>query len=276
MSQQQKSKKKARGKVIDKWKQKGWYEVYAPKTFNEAFLGAIPCDSENPDYLMGRIIEVLLYDLTGNMKHTFIKLKFKITETVGNRCNTRLWGHELTRDFIRSLIHRGSSRVDGIFNYTTADGFVYRVSTFVVTRRRAKRSQKETMRKIIFQVLNEFAANMTHDKFVRGIIYGKFANNIRRIAKSIYPLRECQIRKVKVVSMPEGVGDETFTVDEDEIDEVNLQLPEHGKTVKAKKAHRRKEQKEDGDASPEGEETEGAPESADNPTPSENPEEKKE
>ena len=59
-----------------------------------------------------------LYDITKNFQHTTTKLKFKIVDVRGNKCYTIFWGHELTRDFIRSLIHRGSTRVDGIFNFT--------------------------------------------------------------------------------------------------------------------------------------------------------------
>lgn len=234
-----KKKGKGRGKVIDNWKLKQWYEVYAPRTFKETFIGSIP--SGNPENLPGRVIETLLYDITNNFRHTNLKLKFKITEVNGNRANTRFWGHELTRDFTRSLIHRGSSRIDGIFNFTTSDGFVYRVSTFVVTRRRAKKTQKHTIRKIIYDVINEFAKNMPHDEFIRGIIFGKFAANIKRIAKTIYPLRECQVRKVKVISMPEGVEDKLYLDDEMDVNEIEVILPEHGKTVKANKGKKKRD-----------------------------------
>ena len=257
MSQKAKARKKGRGKVIDKWKSKNWYEIYAPKSFSEEYLGTIP--SGNEESLEGRVVETLLYNLTNNFKHTHIKLKFKIFETLGEkRCNTHFWGHELTRDFIRSLIHRGSTRIDGVFNYKTADGFTYRVSTFVVTRRRAKQSQKKTIRKIIFQVLNEFAKNMPHDKFIRGIIFGKFAMNIKKIAKTIYTLRECQIRKVKIVNIPEGAIEESLPDGEDEITEVELKLPEHGKTVKANMARRKKNREGEGSS----EEVEEVPEAA--------------
>lgn len=243
--------KRARGKTIDSWKTKEWYEVYAPKAFKEAFLGEIP--SSTPDSLVGRTMEILLYELTNNFKHTTIKLKFKITDVQGKRCSTVFFGHELTRDFVRSLIHRGASRIDGIFDYTTADGVVYRVSTFVVTRRRAKRSQKLTIRKIIHDVLKEFAQNMTHEKFIQGVIYGKFALNIKKIAKTIYPLRECQIRKVKVISIPEGITDEIEVSDQEDFEDVELELKEHGKTVKAKKHQKHHEGGEEGEGAGEGE-----------------------
>jgi len=253
MSTTVKRGKRGRGKTIDSWKTKEWYEVYAPKAFKEVFLGQIP--SSDPESLIGRIIEILLYDITQNFKHTTTKLRYKITEVNGTRCNTVFWGHELTRDFIRSLIHRGSTRVDGIFNYTTADGVVYRVSTFVVTRRRAKKSQKQTIRKIIHQVLEEFAKNMTHEKFIQGIIYGKFAANVKKIAKTIYPLRECQIRKVKVISVPEGLQDEFILDENEEFEDVELEMREHGKTVKARKNRKHSEDGEDV-SDEDGEETE--------------------
>jgi small subunit ribosomal protein S3Ae len=245
-----KSKKgRSRRKVVDPWKLKGWYEVYAPKSFKEIFLGQIPSGDEKN--LIGRTMEVLLYDITKNFKHTHIKLKFKIVETIGNRCNTVFIGHELTRDFVRALIHRGSTRIDGIFNYRTADGFVYRVSAFVVTRRRAKGSQKYTIRNIINKVLDEFAKSSKHGKFVRGIVYGQFAENLSNIARTIYPLRECQIRKTKLVSYPEGIVDEEYDEEAEVFEEQTVELKQHGKQVKKKlkKKEQGSEESEDAETS---------------------------
>ncbi|MBD3353557.1 MAG: 30S ribosomal protein S3ae [Candidatus Lokiarchaeota archaeon] len=244
MSSRGRKKKAKRGrgrrKVVDAWKSKKWYEVYAPKSFKEAFIGQIPASDENELY--NRTIECLLYDFTKNFDHAHIKLRFKIEEIIGTRCNTKFIGHELTRDFIRALIHRGTTRIDGVFNYKTADGFIYRVSAFCVTVRRAKGSQKKSMRKIIYEVLNEFAKSSKHGKFVRGMIYGQFAENIRKIVKTIYPVAECQVRKSKLVSYPEGAIDEEY--DEDEVfEEKDVKLKEHGKTVKAKKKARKAAQR---------------------------------
>ncbi len=233
MSSKSKTKKgRSRRKVVDPWKLKKWYEVYAPKSFKEVFLGQIPSADENN--LIGRTLEVLLYDITRNFKHTHIKLKFRILEVSGNRCETIFIGHELTRDFVRALIHRGSTRIDGIFNFRTADGFVYRVSAFVVTRRRAKGSQIYTIRKIIHKVLEEFAKSSKHGKFVRGIVYGQFAENLRNIARTIYPLRECQIRKTKLVSYPEGVVDEEYDEEAETFEKKTVELKPHGKQIKKK------------------------------------------
>ncbi len=241
MKKKRRKRSRGRARTIDKWQLKEWYDVFAPKTFNEAFIGKIP--TSDPDSLIGKTIESRLYTFTNNLQHSHIKLKFKITEVNGKRCSTRLWGYQLTRDFIASLVHRGTSRIDGIFNYTTADGFIYRVSTFIVTVRCAKRSQRTTIRRIAHDVLTEFAKNMNHDQFIRGIIYGKFANNISRIARTIYPLRECQIRKIKVIHMPEEVEDIAYSDDEMEFEEVEIELEEHGKSVKAKEKAKKREKR---------------------------------
>ena len=253
------SKKKGRGKTIDSWKLKEWYDVYAPKTFKEEFIAQIP--SSNPDNLIGRIMEISLYDFTNSYNDASIMLQFKIVNVIGKRCNTIFWGHELTRDYIRSLIHRGATRIDGIFNFTTADGVTYRVSTFLVTRRRAKKSQQMSIRKIIFEVLTEFAKNMTHEKFIQGIINGRFATNITKIAKTIYPLRECKVRKVKVINVPESIKDDYIPEDKD-FEEISLDLGEHGKSIKAKKLKKKKEK--------------GSPEDSESAEPAETVEEKEE
>lgn len=235
-------KKGRRRKVIDSWKLKKWYSVYAPKSFKNEFIGQIP--SGNPDNLLGRTIWNRLHEFTKNFKDQHIKLRFKIISVneAALRCETHFQGSELTRDFVRALIHRGSTRIDGIFNYKTADGFVYRVTTFCVTKRRVKGSQKKTIRKIIKQVLDEFAKSSKHGKFVRGMIHGVYADNIRKIVKTIYPLKECQILKVKLISFPEDIVDEDFDKDES-FAEQTVKLKIHGKQIKAIKKARKAAQK---------------------------------
>ena len=56
--------------VRDKWKLKKWYTIVAPPVFGNAILGTTPAD--DPDKLIGRVIESTLYDLTGDF--TFLLL----------------------------------------------------------------------------------------------------------------------------------------------------------------------------------------------------------
>jgi hypothetical protein len=65
------------------------------------------------------------------------------------------------------------------------------------------------------EILREFAKTLNHEKFITGMIYSEFTNQIIRIAKTIYPLSNCSIIKCKLVSVPEG-GEDTVYITQDE------------------------------------------------------------
>jgi hypothetical protein len=74
------------------------------------------------------------------------------------------------------------------------------------------------------EILKEFAKTLNHEKFITGMIYSEFSNQILRIAKTIYPLSNCAVIKCKLISIPEGGEDtEYITIDEDfEVVEVDV------------------------------------------------------
>jgi len=225
-------------KQVDSWKQKEWYDVYAPKMFEESYIGAIP--SATPDTLKNRIIETILYYLTDNMADISTKLKFKITGVSQNKCTSQFFGHDTTRDYVRSMVRRGSSRIDGIYNVTTANGIKMRISVSIFTNGRAKASQQTTMRKIIRDVLNEHAKAEIFAKFVHGIVFGRIAQNIFNIAKEIYIIRECRVRKSKVLTLAEELPDDKLPETE-EFTPVAPEVKKHRKSVLKKLVKETKE-----------------------------------
>ncbi len=214
------AKKKAKAKKVS-FKEKTWYEVIAPKIFRNKSIG----DIIGLDYnVPTRTIEALLYDFTNDFKDINLKLKFRIVNIniEARRCDTIFIGHQYTNDYVRSLIGRGSSRIGIIGNYTTKDNFVYRLTTVCTTIRRARSSQMIIIRKIMRDVIKEFASSLSHEKFVRGMIFGEFQGQIGRIAKTIFPLSSATIIKSKLVSIPEGGVDEEVRDDDYDIIEVNV------------------------------------------------------
>jgi hypothetical protein len=75
------------------------------------------------------------------------------------------------------------------------------------------------------EILKELANSLNHEKFISGIVYGEFQNQIQRIAKTIYPLSSCTIIKSKLLFVPEGGEDREFVPQEEkyEIVEVDVQ-----------------------------------------------------
>ena len=200
MSQKTKEKKEksSKARVIDKWRLKTWYTVRAPKYFGEIEVGVTP--SDDPEKLMGRVMETTLYDISGDFNQIHVKLFFRINDVKGNEAYTEFWGHDFSRDYIRSLVRRGSTRIEGIFNVTTKDGQALRVSAFAFTHNRAKTSQEYEIRKKMYEVIIRKANDLNFSEFIHEAVLGKIGSEIYNDAKKIIPIRKCEIRKIKVIS----------------------------------------------------------------------------
>jgi len=203
------------------FRDKTWYDVFAPKSFNFKQIGEIIGLESN---IIGRTVETLLFDFTEDYSDISQKIKFRIIDinTEANKCNSVFIGHEYTNDFIRSLVGRGSSKVTTIENLTTKDNFKFRVTTICTTIRRARNSQQIIIRKIMRDILREFARSLNHEKFIQGMIYGEFQNQIQRVAKTIYPLSNATIIKSKLISIPEGGVDTIIPDNQFDIVEVEV------------------------------------------------------
>ena len=190
----------SRSRVRDKWRLKKWYTVFASNAFGGAEIGSIPAD--DPSKLYGRVIDTSLSDLTGDFSLLHVKLYFQIVEVEDFICKSIFKGHSLTRDYLRSLIRRGSTRIDGIFRVTTKDGYALRVSVTALTRHRAKTSQGRAIRKIMRDIVSSKGENLTFDEFVQQAVLGKIASEIYNEARKIYPLRKVELRKSKLLAAP--------------------------------------------------------------------------
>jgi small subunit ribosomal protein S3Ae len=187
-------------RVQDKWRMKDWYDVYSPSYFGSKVLASIPVTSE--ENLIGRTVETTLYDITGDFSLQYLKLYFQIIKVDGKDVTTIFKGHQYTGDYLRSLVRRGSTRIDGIFNVTTKDGYKIRVSIAAFSVMRVRKSQISNVRKVAHQILNEKAENLNFDQFVQEIVLGKIGSDIYNIAKKIIPLRNVGARKSKLISYP--------------------------------------------------------------------------
>jgi len=185
-------------KVRDKWRSKAWYTVLAPPYFGNAELGAIPADEQ--EKLIGRVIEATLYDITGDFTHQYLKIYFQITRVDGKIAYTMFKGHEYSRDHLRSLVRRRTTKVDGIFNVSTKDGYKFRVAVCAFTLSRIETSQERAIRKVMAKIIAEKGAGLTMDQFVQEMVLGKIASDIYNEAKKIVPLRHVGVRKSKLLT----------------------------------------------------------------------------
>ena len=185
-------------RVRDKWRSKQWYMVMAPPYFGNVELGAVPSDA--PEKLVGRVIDSTLYDITNDFSHQYLKMYFQITEIEGKTAKTMFKGHEYSRDYLRSLVRRRTTKVDGLFSVTTRDGYKLRVAVSAFTLSRIRTSQEKTLRTIMNKIMKEKAAALTLDQLAQEIVLGKIASDVYNEAKKIAPLRHVGIRASKVVT----------------------------------------------------------------------------
>jgi small subunit ribosomal protein S3Ae len=172
--------------------------VLAPPYFGNVELGAVPADES--ERLIGRVIDSTLYDVTNDFSHQYLKMYFQITEIDGKTAKTTFKGHEYSRDYLRSLVRRRTTKVDGLFDVTTKDGYKLRVAVSAFSLSRIRTSQEKDMRIIMERVIKEKGSGLTLDQFAQEMVLGKIASDIYNEAKKIAPLRHVGIRKSKLVT----------------------------------------------------------------------------
>ncbi len=190
-------------RIRDKWRGKAWYMVVAPPFFGNVELGSLP--AEEREQLIGRVVEATLYDITSDFSHQYLKLFFQIDEIEGKTAHTLFKGHEYSRDYLRSLVRRRTTKVDGLFNLTTKDGYKLRVAVSALTLSRIKTSQERLIREMMDETVKEKAAELTLDQFVQEMVLGKIASDVYNKAKKVAPLRHVGIRKSKLIAQPAKV-----------------------------------------------------------------------
>ena len=190
-------------KVRDKWKLKTWVTVQASPSFGNAPVARVPVtDLEKSS---GRVVETTLYDLLKqDPQHYSFKVYFQVDKVEGESASTVFKGHEYSREFLRSLIRRGSSMSDFIRDYKTKDGWTMRVYCIALSAGKMNSSKKHDLRVIMDKVIADRAANLTYDQFAQELVLQKVASDVYNEAKKVTHLRHVGVRKSKLISRPQG------------------------------------------------------------------------
>jgi len=182
---------------LDKWKNKTWYNIETPEFIGRTVIGTTTTDDS--EKLVGRTIETTVGDITNDFSKQNIKLRLAIDNVTGDTASTAFIGHEITTDYLRSIVKRQTSRIDNNLEVTTKDGCKLRIKPIAFTVKRARSSQIRAIREIMGKIVLERAAELDFEHIVEEIVTGKLAANIYRNTKTIYPIRRVEIRKTEVL-----------------------------------------------------------------------------
>jgi len=194
-------KAKTRAKIKDKWREKKWVVIEAPVPFGSTPVAYVPLTTD--ETAIGRVVDTTLFDLQKQDPQQYaIKLHFQIDKVVENKAQTILKGHEYAREYLRSMVRRGSSMVNLIRDYRTKDGFLVRVYTVVFTQGRINSSKKHALRLVADGIVRKKTEELDYDKFCQEVVSEKIAANIQEEARKITQVRKVGIRKTKLISRP--------------------------------------------------------------------------
>ena len=187
-----------KGRVKDKWREKKWITVNAPDSFNNVPIAYIPItDDKNAP---GRVLEVTLYDiLKGDPSQHQYKMYFQLDKVNGDKASTIFKRFEYSKEFLRSLVRRGSSKINFIMDAKTKDGYIFRIKVIALTHRQLNTSRKHALRLIARDIINKTVPEMTIDQFVQATCYGKINSDIMAAAKKVIRIRHVGLEKVKLI-----------------------------------------------------------------------------
>ncbi|MDH7506415.1 MAG: 30S ribosomal protein S3ae [Candidatus Thermoplasmatota archaeon] len=231
-------------KVKDRWKSKSWYNILAPPSFDNITVAETLAD--NAEGLINRVTEVSLQDITNDFRKSHITLFFKINKVEEKNAHTEFIGHTLTSDYLRRMIRRRKSKIDGVFDVTTRDGAVIRVKPFATTEKRIQSSQKKVIREAMKKTIFDIAKANTMSDFIKIILDGRMGSEIYKNCKKLYPVKRIEIYKTEVKSQPTITVEDKKTKEEEkpkepEEKEKKKEKKETEKTAKTKKKTKKEE-----------------------------------
>jgi small subunit ribosomal protein S3Ae len=190
------AKKKQVGRRVEGWKAKSWFKVHVPDNLGKAYIGdTIANDAES---VVGRIMTATLGEIINDYAKQHVKMSFKIQTVTGDAAYTEFVGHEVTRDYLRSLVKRRSSRIDTIVPVTTKDNKKVRLTICTYTFARANLSQEHAIRNAIVKAVAVQAQAWDLTTLLNGIVSGEISRDLFKAVKTIYPTRRVEVIKSKV------------------------------------------------------------------------------
>src|SRR6187549_873131 len=208
------------GRVRDKWRDKQWLILDSPSSFGDFgghHINYLPITDANT--AVGRVVENTLYDIKKQDQSDHKTKVFVEIEKVGEGVATTIFkGHEYGKEFLRSLVRRGSSMITHIHNYNTNDGHEFRVEVVTFSQRRINSAKKHELRRVIHELLSEKIPQWDLNNFIQQVTddNSEFHRELLEKGRKIASLRHIGIKKSKLLSSNKSRFQRVDTQTEDE------------------------------------------------------------
>ncbi len=230
-------------KQKDKWKAKRWYTIRAPRQpWHFKVIGETL--GEEDELLIGRMYEITQQEVDGDFSKMHVKMKFRVTEIIGQDAITEFAGHEVLKDHVRRQVRRYRGKIDDVIDAITEDGYYVRIKPFMITQGRVKTSQKQGIREACRNTVLQAAAGNTWIALQKMMLSGELEQLIDKAVRKVASVKTIIIRKSQLVQ------DGVIVEDGPTLDEIREEEDRVAAAKKAALAAAMEEDEEDEDTTP--------------------------
>ena len=230
-------------KQKDKWKAKRWYTIRAPRQpWHFKVIGETL--GEEDQLLIGRMYEITQQEVDGDFSKMHVKLKFRVTEIIGQDAITEFAGHEVLKDHVRRQVRRYRGKIDDVIDAITEDGYYVRIKPFMITQGRVKTSQKQGIREACRNTVLQAAARNTWVSLQKLMLTGELEQMIDKAVRKVASVKTIIIRKSQLVQ------DGVIVEDGPTLDEIREEEDRVAAAKKAALAAAMAEEDDDEDSTP--------------------------
>lgn len=186
--------KRTHGKK-DATKKKKSYLVFASPEFSEKQIGETKSDEDSK--VIGRKINLLLSDLTGDHKAQNVKISFRVKAITGTRASTEVSEYTLIPALIKRIVRVGKSKIDDSFTCTTQDGVKVQLKPIILTRFKTQHSIHTALRKKVRDMCADILSKMSYGKFITDVSSKTLQKELINTLKRIYPVSSFDFRMIQ-------------------------------------------------------------------------------
>lgn len=190
-----------------KIKKKLWYKIVSPAMFGSKEIGESYLAS--PQSAVGRIVQVNLKDLSGNIRDQNAYIHFQITHVTGNVLHTTTRGYELTAAFVKRLVRKNTTRLDDYMMVSTKDGQKVVLKSFGITLHKVQRLVRSQIRRELTAYYVDEMAKADFETFVANLTSGRLLFALKKKLHKLHPMKEVAIRVLRLqggLVLPESIA----------------------------------------------------------------------
>jgi len=179
---------------------KTWVDVVTPDYLGGKEVGSMLVSSN--EEAIGKKLVLLQSDLTEDPAHSFTKITIKVTDVSGSKARTTYWGHEVSRDYLRSVLRKGSSRIGQIVDADTKDGFKLRIAVLAISRHKVSKNKKTFLSNQMADLIRQRCSSLKLSQLIQEILSGKTESDLFNFAKKHMLVKFTGVIKIKVLKSP--------------------------------------------------------------------------